>query len=241
MSTMEQSKYPPIEETAIKFHGDSNSCNEAKYLFNAFTKALAMDTKLPKSIVHMKGMSGKKFRYLINNFVSDFPEPAYLEIGSWMGSTLCSAIFKNKVRAIAIDNWSEFNGPKEPFDFNVKRVLEVSPEVDFRLIENDFNKVNYADIGKFNIYFFDGPHQELDQYMGVKIVQPALTDAFTLIVDDWNWSQVVHGTRRAMEECQIKVLFAIEITTARKESYPLIDKQYSEWHNGYYLAICKKS
>ena len=35
--------------------------------------------------------------------------PKYLEIGSWAGSTVCSAIYGNKVKALCIDNWLKFD------------------------------------------------------------------------------------------------------------------------------------
>ena len=47
--------------------------------------------KLPDYVVNMEGMSGIKHRYWINNFISHPEEPRYLEIGSWKGSTACSA------------------------------------------------------------------------------------------------------------------------------------------------------
>jgi hypothetical protein len=48
--------------------------------------------------------------------------------------------------------------------------------ISFRFIEDDFRKINYTDIGKFNVYLFDGPHDEEDQYDGIALAQPALDD-----------------------------------------------------------------
>jgi hypothetical protein len=33
----------------------------------------------------------------------------------WQGSTLCAAIYKNRVRTLAIDNWTQFSGPYDKF------------------------------------------------------------------------------------------------------------------------------
>ena len=59
-------------------------------------------------------MSGKKTRHFYNNICS-MKNSRYLEIGTWKGSTLCSAMCNNKMKCVAIDNWSQFNGPKNEF------------------------------------------------------------------------------------------------------------------------------
>jgi len=51
-----------------------------------------------------------------------------------------------------------------------------SPTVDFRFIESDFRAVDYSAIGRFNVYLFDGPHQEQDQYDGIMVARTALDD-----------------------------------------------------------------
>jgi hypothetical protein len=57
------------QETSIKLNGDFDQCEQAALLKTAFMRALAIDTKLPSAIRDMPGMSGKKYRYLINNLV----------------------------------------------------------------------------------------------------------------------------------------------------------------------------
>jgi hypothetical protein len=69
----------------------------------------------------------------------------------------------------------------------LKRSL--SDNIDFTVIEKDFRQVDYSSIGKYNVYFFDGPHEEQDQYDAV-IAQPALDLTYILIVDDYNYSKV---------------------------------------------------
>ena len=55
----------------------------------------------------MDGLSGRKYRSLINSLINKVKNPSYLEIGSWLGSTACSAAFKNKLTITCIDNWSQ--------------------------------------------------------------------------------------------------------------------------------------
>ena len=87
------------------------------------------------------------------------------------GSTATAALSGNTVKALCIDNWSEFGGPKAAFFANIEAVR--SAAVDFRFIESDFRCVDYTSLGHFNIYMFDGPHEEKDQYDGVMIARPA--------------------------------------------------------------------
>lgn len=199
--------------------------------------------KLPSWILEMDGMSGKKYRNFINNLVSKIENPRYLEIGCWKGSTSCSAIYGNEVVAYCIDNWSEFGGPKNEFCKNVKKCVDDSEDIDITFEEADFRNVDYDEIGKYNIYLFDGPHEEDDQYDGLLIPQSSLDDEFIFICDDWNWKKVRNGTLNAIKDLNIEVLFSAEIKTTDDDSYPPEEntKQNSDWHNGYYIAVLKKN
>ena len=75
------------------------------------------------------------------------------------------------------------------------------------LVEADFRYVEYAKLpGPFPVYLFDGPHDAIDQYYGLKLALPALADQFVFIVDDWNWARVRDGTLAAIPRCDLTVL-----------------------------------
>jgi hypothetical protein len=226
------------EETTIKLFGEWDS-PEADILSNAWFSALAVEHKLPDWIRYMEGMSGKKYRYLINNLIETMPDPRYLEIGSHAGSTACSALWGNKCKATCIDNWSEFGGPKDQFHSNIDRVL--TPDIDFKFIESDFRNVDYSSIGKYNIYMFDGPHFEQDQYDGIDLVKDALDDKYILIVDDYNWDIIRRGTEQALEHVGHKVIAKIEVSTMLTSGHPVVSHQYSDWHDGYLIALVSKT
>ena len=122
-------------------------------------------SKLPNWILEMDGMSGRKYRHFINNIIDSLEDPRYLEIGCWKGSTSCSAIFGNEVKSYCIDNWSEFGGPKNVFCENVQKCADECNDIEIIFEEADFRKINYTEIGKYNVYLFDGPHEEEDQYL----------------------------------------------------------------------------
>jgi len=240
------------EETSISIDGEFEKNSYSKNLKKSFFQALAMDTKLSDEIKFMPGMSGKKYRYFINNFVSLTDNPRYLEIGCWTGSTVCSALYGNKIKAVCIDNWITFpeekqvrkffntKNQKKTFEINTKKII--TEKIDFQFIESDFRKVNFNKLGKFNIYCYDALHDRKSQYDGIAIAQPALDDIFILIVDDWNLKEVRNGTLNAFGDLGISVISKIEVKTTQNDTYPkFIHSHYSDWHSGYFIAVCEKS
>ena len=97
--------YLPVEEeTSILLKGDFDKDAYSKNIKSAFNMALAIDTKIPNWIKLMPGMTGKKYRYFVNNLLSLIEDPRYLEIGSWSGSSVCAAMFNNKMKCTCIDD-----------------------------------------------------------------------------------------------------------------------------------------
>jgi hypothetical protein len=219
--------------------GDFATSDEARLVKHCFDRALNDENPLPSQIRDIDGMSGQKYRAFINNLVRSCPNPRYLEVGSWAGSTATAALSGNCASALCIDNWSQFGGPKDQFFQNMKVVL--SEKIQFKFMECDFRSVDYGSIGKFNIYLFDGPHVEAAQYDGVVIVQPALTETFFLIVDDWNWRAVRLGTLRALTASRCQLECSIEVRTTLDDSHPSICGKQSDWHNGYFIAVLRKA
>jgi hypothetical protein len=81
----------------------------------------------------MDGMSGNKTRHLYNNICS-LNGANYLEIGTWKGSSFISTFYENHINSIVIDNWDEFNGPKDEFISNVNKFC---PNRKFNFIEKE--------------------------------------------------------------------------------------------------------
>ena len=225
------------DEISIKLVGDFSSPLADK-LQKATVAALELDHKLPDSVRLMSGMSGKKYRYLINNLISFITDARYLEVGSWKGSTACAAMHGNKCKVTCIDNWSHHGTDNRDFFNNTKESL--SNDVDFTVIEKDFREVDYTSLGKYNVYFFDGPHEEKDQYDGVALAQDALDHEYILIVDDYNFDRVRKGTQNAIKDLNLKVSAEVTVLTSIDDDVPTVHHEKSEWHNGYYIAVIKK-
>jgi len=227
----------------IEIFDSKISHNYIKNIKESFENALEYKSKLPSWILDLDGMSGKKYRHFINNLISSIYNPRYLEIGTWQGSTFCSAIFDNNVVGYAVDNWSEFGGPKEQFEKNVKKCIEESKEdLDLQTTfeENNFTDVEYLKIGKYNVYLFDGPHTYEDQYNALSLASDALDNEYIYICDDWNWQHLREATHKAIDELGIEVLYSIELLTSQEDYENGISHQNSDWHNGYYIGVMRK-
>lgn len=223
--------------SSMRVHGAYDKSEMSLKLYDALSGAFGQDSYLPDEVYEIVGMSGRSFRSLLNRLVSSIDSARYLEIGSWKGSTVATALFGNECHALCIDNWSQFGGPKNEFLHTLEE-FKIASRVE--IIEKDFRSVSYSDIGRFDIFLFDGPHEEIDHYDGIIIPQPALKQEYLLIVDDWNWAQVRLGTFRALSASSSTVKFAVEIRTTEDNTHPMRFGEQSEWHNGCFLAVIEK-
>ena len=200
----------------------------------ALKEADVYRSKLSQELLSMGGMSGVKTRHLCNHIAS-MKDARYLEIGSWKGSTLCAAMFQNAMRCVAIDNWSQFGGPKNEFLINFNK-FQGDNEASF--IEKDCWEVDVREIGPFNIYLYDGAHPEDCQVKALDHYLPCLDKQFIYLVDDWNFIGVRKGTMRGIENNDLTVHLHVEIRTTQnnksawKQRPPHKSHQHSDWHNG---------
>ena len=130
------------------------------HIINAFQNADKCISKITFDITTMEGMTGLKTRHFYNNLLN-ITDARYLEIGTWKGSSVCSAMCGNKAKIICIDNWSEFGGPKSEFLVNFEKF---KGENDATFIENDCFNVDVSSLPKFNIYMYDGNHTNDSHY-----------------------------------------------------------------------------
>ena len=68
---------------------------------------------------------------------------------SFLVGALCSAIAGNRLRATAIDNWSQFGGPARGFFANVSRYL--TEDIAISVLARCFRAVRYEALGTHNI------------------------------------------------------------------------------------------
>jgi len=94
---------------------------------------------------------------------------------------------------------------------------------------------------KFNIYLYDGNHSYESQYKALTYYYDFLEDIFILIIDDWNWTSTVEkGTRNAIKDLNLTILYEKEIKLTNDGSTTPLDIAKNTWWNGIYIAVlCK--
>jgi hypothetical protein len=203
----------------------------------AFQNAENNISKITDDIINIDGMSGTKTRHFYNNLLNT-EDARYLEIGTWKGSSVCSAMCNNTARVICIDNWSEFGGPKSEFLVNFENFKGNN---DATFIENDCFEVDVSTLPKINIYMYDANHESENHYKALSHYYSCLDDIFIFIVDDWNWLNVRNGTIDAIQKLNLTVLYENEIRTTNDDTHSIWGSpEQKAWHNGIYVAILQK-
>ena len=197
-------------------------------------------SKLKNDVLTLEGMSSYKVRHLLNN-LGAYEKIHYLEVGSWKGASLCSAIYGNEktmTHAIAIDNFSQFGGTIEVFENTIQSHIssfqamtvynQDAFEVDLATLKN---RVPIANALSF--YFYDGPHDEQDHYNAFMHFNQYFTDVFIVVIDDWNFQETKTGTTRAFEELKYDIIFKQELPAG-------YNGDVEHWWNGLFVAVIRK-
>ena len=187
------------------------------------------NSKLTDEILNMEGKSGKKNRHLYNNLCA-FNRTKYLEIGSWKGSSVCSALYDNKITCLCIDNWSQFGGPKTEFLENFNKYKGNN---DAEFLERDCWNIDTTCIGRFNIYSYDGIYGLQYNYDALSKYYHALDDEFIFLVNNWNIEEVKSETYKAISDLKINILFDKEIVTSN-------NNLNNDWSNGIAIFVLEK-
>ena len=197
----------------------------------SISQAEAKCSKLCDDILKYEGMTGTFTRHFYNN-VCSMPVPTnpnYLEIGTWYGSSSISAMYKNTINGIFIDNWSQFEGNKSKF-IDAAEIYKTSST--YKLIEADCfalspDKVISND-EKIHVYLYDGGHSYNDHYKAIKHFYSILDKHCIVMIDDWDWDVVRKGTMDAFRDLSAEFLWTKEIIL------PLSDLQGMPNHSGRY-------
>ncbi len=190
---------------------------------NALDKAKKEESKLSQTTLDIPGLTSHKVKHFINN-MCEMPDTSYLEVGVYQGAMFASALEGNNIVANAVDNWSDTsNVPMKDIDIkaekgNTKELFKknIRPHVSGKSIvivdsdsEDSLSKIPV----KSNVVLYDGEHTVEAHYSFLTKYNNKIDNTFCFIVDDWNWSQVRHGTERSIETLGYKVLFKEEIFT----------------------------
>lgn len=227
---------PDTHVTAIE---TSTRCPLTPVVRSAFEAACLGQGKLTPEVFAVPGFSGRKIRLFFNNLMGSLPDPRYLEIGIFHGASFLSAIYRNKVAATGVDNWSEYGGPAASFYGNLAKLRGEGQALS--ILERNFRTIDYKALGPFNVMFYDGSHAEQDQYDGVILPAAALDANAVVLVDDWNWDHVRRATLAALRDAGRHVEYSIEVRTTLDNKLPKVGGAGSEWHNGLFIAVASSA
>lgn len=208
-----------------------------EHLEKCFQAAEANNSNIGEEIKALEGATGEKTRHFYNNLLT-LKNARYLEIGTWKGSSVCSAMFKNKATVVCIDNWSEFGGPREEF---LENFTKFKGKNKASFIEADCFSLTPSTLGQFNIYMYDGNHSYESHYRALTYFQECLDPEFIYIVDDWNWSVVREATFKAITDLSLQTLWTKEIRLTQDNSHTPGDIARETWHNGIAVFLLQKA
>ena len=194
-------------------------------------------SNITEDVKSMDGMSGAKTRHFYNNLVG-MPSARYLEIGTWKGSSVCAAMCGNDADVLCIDNWSQFGGPKADFLRNFEAYRGKNRA---SFLEADCFSIDVSTLPKFNIYMYYGDHSEESHYRALAHFLPCLDDVFVYVVDDWNWNQIREGTRRAIRDLGLEVVYEREVLLTQDNTHTPVEEARRTWWNGIYVAVLKRT
>lgn len=189
--------------------------------------------QLPPSILQINGMSSTRVRWLLNEVCRLHPYYCnYVELGTWRGSTLISASYKNNGFFIGVDNFSQYfrrERTRRVLHRNIRTHWQYSKPM---FIESDINKLDLQLLPMPDIFFYDAGHDRKQHADAIARYSINFPRELILIVDDWCRKSAFRGTRDGLKKIKHKVVHEVELKTDGR------DDTDSFW-NGIYLAHLK--
>ena len=152
-----------------------------------------------------------------------------------MGSSAVSVLDAG-VPTTCVDNWQGSIQPesgafelpdnnKDIFLSNVKHYNNITVH------DEDLFAVQLKD--KYDLFFYDGPHDEQSVINAVKHYKNYFADTSILVFDDANWEGVVSGALQGLTNTEFDVKFSRMILNSVEDS--------TKWWNGLYLLVVTKN
>jgi len=165
-------------------------------------------------LANIPRMSTYAIASIVNKSVREMnPEAMYVNVGVWNGFTFLAGLVGNPHRrAIGVDNFSAFGGPRDAFLRRFRALASPSHQFfdgDFRTYFRDVHR------GPIGVYYFDGPHDYASQREALELAEPFLEKGSVALVDDTNRPD----PRRA----------TLDFLAAQQGRYRLIFDRHSLW------------
>jgi predicted O-methyltransferase YrrM len=123
------------------------------------------------------------------------PGEAYVELGSFRGTSLIAAMRGNEEKTFfAVDDFSMDEASRSVLDENLRRFGLAGATI----LEGDaFETLRDGALpkGSVGVYYYDAAHTYEQQLDGLRLAEPYLAPQALLIVDDTDWDFVGEATR----------------------------------------------
>ncbi len=134
----------------------------------------------------------------------------FLNIGAYKGFSTVSGMINTRCEVHSVDNFSEFNSPKEIFfeNFNLfKNTKHYFYEEDYEIFFKKWKK-------EINFYIYDAHHSYKNQYNNLEIAKDFFVKDTLIYIDDFNIEAVESATKDFLSKYSNKYEILKEIKTA---------------------------
>lgn len=159
-----------------------------------------VDRRFRAVVDDVDGMSTEHILTVLNLAVAHLGDDEwYLEVGSYRGRSLIGAMLGHAHdRFAAIENFREFGVPGDrAHDQAVANLERWGVGGRARFVRGEAFRVlrRSPTPGPVGVYFYDGAHSRLAQYLGLAHAERHLADEALVVVDDATWPQVETSTQ----------------------------------------------
>jgi predicted O-methyltransferase YrrM len=171
-------------------------------LTKSLTQAIAgnYDSDFLRVVESIHCMSTPRVYAVLNACVGAMePGELYVEVGTYQGGSLISALLGNTARAIGVDSYEEFqqtNNYETTFN-NLKRFGVADRVVLNKTGFQNFFSNRWADF-RIQVYYYDGAHGYEVQLAGMEAAWRFLAPGALIVVDDYTYPEVTLAVNQFM-------------------------------------------
>jgi predicted O-methyltransferase YrrM len=135
-----------------------------------------------RSLLDDVGGMATENKLALLNLAASFLDPneVYLEIGTYLGTSVIAAAMGNDGRFIAVDNYSQFGGPEDRCRENIRRYAGEA----ITLVNRDAWEFLATFDERVGVYFYDAGHTFREQWLALELIESHLSDDAIVIIDD---------------------------------------------------------
>jgi predicted O-methyltransferase YrrM len=143
-------------------------------------------------------MSTARVYAVLNAVVSSMSEgETYVEVGTYQGGSLISALLGNNARAIGVDSFGEFTATNN-LQLTVSNLEKFGVADRVQMHDKNFKEF-FAGLPadfQIHVYYYDGEHNYEGQLAGMEAAWPHLRPGSFVIVDDLFYPEVTHAVNQ---------------------------------------------